>query len=226
MEYRHLHAQLGSIRDQLMQMGGQVEAMIASATRALVDRDEALVSEVIDLDSRVDRMEVEIDEACHSVLARNQPTAVDMRFLVAVMKITADLERMGDSAVNIVQAARQLNREPPLERTLDLWRQSELVQAMVRESLDAFVRRDVELAARVCKADDDVDDVYRQTFRELMEMMTGDSRTVTRAVHLLLVARNLERIADHATNISEDVIYYVDGRDIRHSMTAPGPARG
>ena len=221
MEHRHLHAQLSDIRDQLMRMGGQVESMIADATRALVERDEALVAAVIDLDSRVDRLEMEIDEACHSVLARNQPTAIDMRFLVAVMKITADLERMGDSAVNIVQAARQLNREPPLERSLDVPRQSAMVQAMVRESLDAFVRRDAQLATRVCKADDEVDDLYKRLFRELMEMMTSDAGTVSRAVHLLLVARNLERIADHATNVAEDVVYYVEGRDIRHSP--PGP---
>ena len=225
MEYRHLHTQLSDIRDRLMNMGGQVEGMIASATRALVERDERLVEEVLAQDSVVDRMEVEIDEACHSVLARNQPTAVDMRFLVAVMKITADLERMGDSAVNIVQAARQLNREPPLERSLDVPRQSAMVQAMVRESLDAFVRRDAALATKVCKADDEVDDLYKSLFRALMEMMTSDSKTVTRAVHLLLVARNLERIADHATNIAEDVVYYVDGRDIRHSQAEPTPRR-
>ena len=220
MEHRHLHTQLGSIRDQLMKMGGQVEAMIASATRALVERDEALVAEVIALDAVVDRMELDLDEACHSVLARNQPTAIDMRFLVAVMKITADLERMGDSCVNIAQAARQLHREPPLERHLDLPRQSAMVQAMVRESLDAFVRRDAALATRVCQADDDVDALYKRLFGELMEMMTREPATVTRAVHLLLVSRNLERIADHATNIAEDVVYYVEGRDIRHGVGA------
>jgi phosphate transport system protein len=219
--HRHLHTQLDGIRDQLMQMGGQVEAMISSATRALVERDEALVTEVLALDSRVDRMEVEIDDACHSVLARNQPTAIDMRFVVAVMKITADLERMGDSAVNIVQAARQLNREPPLAHGPDVRRQSEMVQAMVRESLDAFVRRDAALATRVCKADDEVDAIYKRTFGELMDLMTSDSQLVRRAVHLLLVARNLERIADHATNIAEDVVYYVEGRDIRHSLAEP-----
>ena len=222
MEYRHLHNQLAAIRDQLMHMGGQVEAMIASAARALAERDEALVAEVIALDTCVDRMEVDIDEACHSILARNQPTAIDMRFLVAVMKITADLERMGDSAVNIVQAARQLNREPPLDRTLALGRQSEMVQTMVRESLDAFVRRDAALATKVCKADDEVDDLYKQLFRELLELMTSEPKTVTRAVHLLLIARNLERIADHATNIAEDVVYYVEGRDIRHSLAGSG----
>jgi phosphate transport system protein len=218
MEYRHLPTLLNAIRDRLLQMGGEVEGMIATATRALIERDGDLVEAVIDRDHLVDRMEIEIDEDCHSVLARNQPTAIDMRFLVAVMKITADLERMGDSAVNIVQAARQLNKEPPLKPYVDLPQMSEQVQTMVRESLDALVRRDPEAAARVCKNDDLVDDLYRQLFSELMALMTGDPKTVTRAVHLLLVARNLERIADHATNIAEDVIYYVDGRDIRHSL--------
>ena len=218
MEYRQLHTQLASIRDRLIHMGGEVEAMIATATRALVERDEELVARVIDDDRQIDLLELEIDDACHSVLARNQPTAIDMRFLVAVMKITADLERMGDSAVNIVQAARQLNREPPLKAYVDLPRMSQEVQAMVRESLDAFVRRDSTLAAQVCRNDDRVDDLYRQLFAELMEMMSSDSKAVSRAVHLLLVARNLERIADHATNIAEDVIYYVEGRDIRHSI--------
>ena len=128
----------------------------------------------------------------------------------------ADLERMGDSAVNIVQAARQLNREPPLKAYVDLPRMSQEVQAMVRESLDAFVRRDAALAAQVCKNDDKVDDLYRQLFAELMEMMGADPKAVPRAVHLLLVARNLERIADHATNIAEDVIYLVEGEIVRH----------
>jgi phosphate transport system protein len=223
MEYRKLHHHLESIRDRLIQMGGEVEGMIAAATEALVQRDDRLVDAVIDRDHQVDRLEMEVDEACHSVLARNQPTAVDMRFLVAVMKITGDLERMGDSAVNIVQAARQLNKQPRLEPTVDLPRMSEQVQTMVRRSLDAFVRRDARQAAQVCKDDDIVDDHYRQIFAELMTMMTGDPKTVTRAVHLLLVARNLERIADHATNIAEDVIYYVEGRDIRHSLADTAP---
>ena len=218
MEHRHhLHAHLENIRLRLIEMGAQVETMIASATRALVERDEDLVSQVIERDTQVDRMEVEIDDECHQVLARNQPTAIDMRFLVAVMKITADLERMADSAVNIAQAARQLNREPPLQTYVDLPRMSQRVQAMVRESLDAFVSRDAALAASVCKEDDEVDQLYRHTFAELVELMRRDNTSVPRALHLLLVARNFERIADHATNIAEDVIYYVEGRDIRHS---------
>ena len=218
MEHRHhLHAHLENIRLRLIEMGAQVETMIASATRALVERDEDLVTQVIERDTQVDRMEVEIDDECHQVLARNQPTAIDMRFLVAVMKITADLERMADSAVNIAQAARQLNREPPLQTYVDLQRMSQRVQAMVRESLDAFVSRDAALAASVCKEDDEVDQLYRHTFAALVEVMRRDNTSVPRALHLLLVARNFERIADHATNIAEDVIYYVEGRDVRHA---------
>ena len=216
MEHRHLHTHLDAIRLRLIEMGAQVESMIATATRALVERDEGLVSQVIDRDADVDRMEVEIDDDCHGVLARNQPTAIDMRFLVAVMKITADLERMADSAVNIAQAARQLNSEPPLKPYVDLPRISARVQAMVRESLDAFVSRDAALANSVVGEDDEIDTLYRRIFTALVDLMRTDNTSVPRALHLLLVARNFERIADHATNIAEDVIYYVEGRDVRH----------
>jgi phosphate transport system protein len=221
MEHRHLHTHLDAIRLRLIEMGGHVESMIAKATRAVVERDESLVSEVIEQDSLVDHMEVEIDDDCHSVLARNQPTAVDMRFLVAVMKITADLERMADSSVNIAQAAGQLNREPPLDVYIDLPRISTRVQAMVRESLDAFVSRDSTLATSVVREDDEIDRLYRRLFTELVDLMRADTDNTPRALHLLLVARNFERIADHATNIAEDVIYYVEGRDVRHVGIKP-----
>jgi phosphate transport system protein len=215
---RHLDQQLEHIRKTLLQMGALVEQMIAKANKALVERDEAEIAEVIHQDLEVDRLEMDLDEACHATLVRNQPAAVDLRFLVAVMKITTDLERMGDSAVNIAQSARQLNQEPPLKPYIDLPRMSEDVQRMVRESLDAFVRRDARLAVEVCQADDTIDAFYQQLFRELLTYMIEDPKTVSRALHLLLVARNLERIADHATNIAEDVIYYVEGRDVRHSL--------
>jgi phosphate transport system protein len=215
---RHLDLQLEQLRNNLLRMGAVVEQMIARANVALVERDEAAIAEVIERDHEVDQMEIEVDEACHSILARMQPTAVDLRFLVAVMKITADLERMGDSAVNIAQAAQQLNQEPPLKPYIDLPRMSAMVQDMVRESLDALVHRDTALAVKVCKDDDNIDGLYKQLFRELLSYMIEDPRTTTRALHLLLVARNLERVADHATNIAEDVIYYVDGRDVRHSL--------
>jgi len=215
---RRLDQDLDRIRQSLLKMGGMVEGMVAKSTQALLDRRPELCQEVIAGDREVDLLEVELDEDCHSVLGRKQPTAVDLRFLVAVMKINSDLERIGDSAVNIAQSVEQLNEQPPLKPYIDLPRLSQLVQTMVRQSLDAFVRRDAELAIQVCKADDAVDGLYKQIFRELLTYMIEDPKTVSRALHLLLISRNLERIADHATNIAEDVIYYVEGRDIRHSL--------
>ncbi len=220
---RRLDQDLDRVRQTLLKMGGVVEGMIANATKALLERDTPLCAEVIETDNEVDHLEIEIDEACHLVLGTKQPTAGDLRFLVAVMKINGDLERMGDSAVNIAQGVEQLNEQPPLKPYIDLPHLSQLVQAMVRKSLDAFVHRDVELATEVCRSDDAVDGLYKQIFRELLTYMIEDPKTVSRALHLLLISRNMERIADHATNIAEDVIYYVEGRDIRHSMAGADP---
>lgn len=215
---RRLDQDLDRVRQNLLKMGGMVEGMVAQATQALLERDSVLCRKVIDGDRDVDQLEIEIDELCHSILGRKQPTAVDLRFLVAVMKINSDLERIGDSAVNIAQSVEQINEQPPLKPYIDLPHLSQLVQAMVRKSLDAFVRRDAALATEVCRSDDAVDGLYKQIFRELLTYMIEDPKTVSRALHLLLISRNMERIADHATNIAEDVIYYVEGRDIRHSM--------
>jgi phosphate transport system protein len=214
---RRLDQDLDRVRQMLLKMGGMVEGMVAKATQSLLDRNNQLSTDVIEGDNDVDRLEIEIDELCHLILGTKQPTAVDLRFLVAVMKINSDLERIGDSAVNIAQSVLQLNEVPPLKPYIDLPRLSILVQDMVRRSLDAFVRRDARLATEVCESDDAVDGLYKQLFRELLTYMIEDPKTVSRALHLLLVSRNMERIADHATNIAEDVIYYVEGRDIRHS---------
>lgn len=221
---RQLDHDLDRVRQMLLRMGGMVEGMAAKATQALLERSARLCTEVIEGDREVDQLEMEIDETCHSILGRKQPTAVDLRFLVAVMKINGDLERIGDSAVNIAQSVEQINDQPPLKPYIDLPHLSELVQKMVRNSLDAFVRKDVDLATEVCSSDDEVDGLYKQIFRELLTYMIEDPKTVSRALHLLLISRNLERIADHATNIAEDVIYYVEGRDIRHSTAGVGPA--
>jgi phosphate transport system protein len=214
---RQLDHDLERVRQTLLRMGGLVEGMVARATQALLERSNEMCREVIDGDHGVDQLEIEIDEVCHSLIGRKQPTAVDLRFLVAVMKINSDLERIGDSAVNIAQSVEHINEQPPLKPYIDLPHLSQLVQTMVRQSLDAFVRRDTELAAEVCRSDDAVDGLYKQIFRELLTYMIEEPKTVSRALHLLLISRNLERIADHATNIAEDVIYYVEGRDIRHS---------
>ncbi|HEV7504189.1 MAG TPA: phosphate signaling complex protein PhoU [Thermoanaerobaculia bacterium] len=219
---RRLDQDLDRVRQMLLKMGGMVEGMVAKATQSLLDRNNQLSADVIEGDNEVDRLEIEIDELCHLILGTKQPTAVDLRFLVAVMKINSDLERIGDSAVNIAQSVLQLNEQPPLKPYIDLPRLSLLVQDMVRRSLDAFVRRDARLATDVCESDDAVDGLYKQLFRELLTYMIEDPKTVSRALHLLLVSRNMERIADHATNIAEDVIYYVEGRDIRHSGSHVG----
>lgn len=217
---RHLDYFLEGIRQDLLRMGGLVEGMISGSMQALLDRDSHHAEVVIATDRDVDRLEKQLDEACYSVLARMQPTAVDLRFVVAVTKIANDLERMGDSAVNIGQAVLVLNQEPQLKPYIDLPRLAEIVQGMVRDALDSFVHRNSAQALEVCRRDDQVDGLYKQLFRELLTYMIEDPRTVTRALHLLLISRNFERIADHATNIGEDVIYYVEGKDIRHTNGA------
>ena len=199
-------------------MGGLVERQIREAMQALVERDGTRADAVIRADDEVDQLQKEIDGQSSRMLALQQPMASDLRFLVAAMKIATDLERMGDSAVNVAQGVARLNEEPPLKPYIDLPRMAQVTQEMVREALDSFVRRDARAAIDVCKRDDEVDALYKQLFRELVTYMAEDPRNITRALHLLLVARNYERIADHATNIAEDVVFYVEGRDIRHSF--------
>jgi len=218
---RHRDQELDRIRKALLRMGGLVERMISEAMAALVERDNARAEAVIRTDADVDELEKEIDGLCHRMLALQQPTAGDLRFLVSTMKISNDLERMGDSAVNVAQAVEILNAEPPLKPYIDLPRLAELTQSMVRDALDSFVRRDARQALEVCRRDDHVDALYKQLFRELVTYMIEDPKNITRALHLLLIARNYERIADHATNVGEDVIFFVEGRDIRHAGPEP-----
>jgi phosphate transport system protein len=214
---RHRDQDLELIRKTLLRMGGLVERQIREAMQALVERDTTRADAVIRADDEVDQLQKDIDSHCSRVLALQQPMATDLRFLVATMKIATDLERMGDSAVNVAQAVEVLNQEPPLKPYIDLPRLAQITQEMVRDSLDSFVRRDARAALDVCKRDDEVDGLYKQLFRELVTYMIEDPKNITRALHLLLVARNYERIADHATNVGEDVVFFVEGRDIRHS---------
>jgi len=213
---RHRDQELDKIRKALLRMGGLVERMISEAMAALIDRDNSRAEAVIRTDAEVDELEKEIDGLCNRMLALQQPTAGDLRFLVSTMKISNDLERMGDSAVNVAQAIEILNLEPPLKPYIDLPRLADLTKGMVRDALDSFVRKDAQQALEVCRRDDEVDALYKQLFRELVTYMIEDPKNITRALHLLLIARNYERIADHATNVSEDVIFFVEGKDIRH----------
>jgi phosphate transport system protein len=215
---RHFHEELEALKQTLLAMGGLVEDQIRRVMRALIERDDALAQEVIERDQQVNTYDVEVDETCVSLLALHQPAAGDLRFITTAMKIVTDLERMGDQAVNIAQRVLELNHEPQLKPYIDLPRMAEKAQLMVKQSLDAFVARDTELARRVCAEDAEVDALKEQIFRELLTFMMEDARTIPRAIRLILISRFLERVADHATNVAEMVIYLVDAKMVRHTL--------
>jgi phosphate transport system protein len=212
---RHFEADLHALRDRLLAMGSLAETMIHKGIKALVDRDAALVQAVLAHEEEMDLLCIEIDDRCFTLLALRQPMASDLRFLVGAIKINSDLERIGDQAVSIALRSRSLIIQPQLKPLIDIPRMAGVVQWMVRKSLDAFVQRDPELARRVIDEDDEVDNLRDQVFRELLTYMMGDAATIPRAIDLMLISRNLERIADHSTNIAEDVIYIVRGEDVR-----------
>jgi len=215
---RHFHEELDALKQTILAMGGLVEDQIRRVMRALVERDDEQAKDVIARDREVNAYENEIDEKCVELLALHQPAAGDLRFLTTAMKIVTDLERIGDQAVNIAQRALELNSEPQLKPYIDLPRMAEKAQAMVKESLDAFVARDTALARRVRAEDEAVDALNHQIFRELLTFTMADPATIPRAIRLILIARFLERVADHATNIAEMVIYLVESRMVRHTL--------
>jgi len=215
---RHFHEELDALRQTLLAMGGLVEDQIRRAMRALLERDDVLAQEVIDRDRQVNTYDVEVDEQCVELLALNQPAASDLRFITTAMKIVTDLERIGDQAVNIGQRVLELNRDPQLKPYIDLPRMADRAQRMVKESLDAFVAGDTALARQVCGEDAEVDALKEQIFRELLTYMMEDPRTIPRAIRVILISRFLERVADHATNIAEMVIYLVEGKMVRHTL--------
>ncbi len=214
---KQFDADLQEIRTLLLEMGGRVELMISNATRALVKRDVKLAEQTILSDHEINRLEVHIDEKCLEVLARRQPAASDLRFITLALKIVTDLERIGDQCASTAKRAKELNEEPQLKPYIDLPRLSELARTMVQESLDAFVRGDVELARKVCGNDQIVDDLNIQLQRVLLTYMMEDPAGINRAVKLIYISKYLERIADHATNIAEMVIFMIKGKDIRHT---------
>ncbi len=214
---RHFHEELDQVKEKTLKLGSLVEAMVENAVASLVDRDSRLAEETIASDQKVDSLEVEINEDCIRLLALQQPAAKDLRFITTAMKITTDLERMADQAVNICQRAIELNEEPQLKPYIDIPIMSQLSQKMMREALDAFVQRDAGLARQVIPEDNKVDGLKNQIFRELLTFMMEDPRTIPRAIRLILVSRHLERIADHATNVAEMVVFLVEGKNIRHA---------
>jgi phosphate transport system protein len=213
--------ELKKLREDILTMGGLIEDQIQKAVKSLVDRDSALAETIIQRDHEVNRLDVDIDELCIRLLALRQPAARDLRFITTALKITTDLERIGDMAVNICERALELNREPQLKPYIDIPRMAQISQNMIRESLDAFVREDTDLALKVCKDDQQVDDLNSQIFREIISFMIEDPHTVSRAMKISSISKYLERIADHATNIAEMVIFMVKGKSIRHLKELP-----
>jgi phosphate transport system protein len=214
---RHFDEELATLKDKILRMGAMVEEQITNAIKALVERDSDLARHVIENDHRVNAMDVQIDEDCLRLIALHQPMAGDLRFLTTAMKISTELERMSDLAENISERSIELNEEPQLKPYIDIPRMAQEALRMVKESLDAFVNRNSELARSVCKADDVIDDLNHQIFRELLSFMIEDPQTTTRAIRISFISKYLERIADHATNIAELVVYLVEGKIIRHT---------
>lgn len=219
---RHFDEELKLLKEGLLRMASRAEEAIARSIKSLVDRNPRLAEKVIEQDPLIDILEIEVDEQCLKLLALRQPIAVDLRFIASAMKINSQLERIGDQAVNIAERALELVKEPLLKPLIDIPRMATLSQRMVKDSLDAFVNKDAALARSVCESDDEVDSLNDQIFRELLTYMMQDASTINRAVHLILIGRHLERIADHATNIAEDVIYFVKGRTIKHHHIEEG----
>ncbi len=213
---RHFQEELEQLKTRLLEMGGLAEDRVRSAVRGLVQRDMALIDRVLAGDGPINQLHIEIDSRCFKLLALYQPMAVDLRAIVSAVKINTDLERVGDLAVNIAEAAKRYAQHPPVKKLIDIPRMGDIAQAMLRDALDSYVRRDVELAQRVIAADDRLDDLKTQIFRELLTYMLQDPATIEPALDLILVSRHLERIGDHATNVAEDVIFMVSARDIRH----------
>ncbi len=212
---------LKKLREDILYMGGLIEDQIQKAVKSLVDRDSGLAEIIIERDHEVNRLDVDIDDLCIRLLALHQPAGRDLRFITTGLKITTDLERIGDMAVNICERALELNQEPQLKPYIDIPRMAQISQRMIRESLDAFVRENTDLALKVCKDDAEVDDLNAQIFRETISFMIEDPHTINRAMKIGSVSKYLERIADHATNIAEMVVFMVKGKSIRHMKELP-----
>ena len=210
--------ELKNLKEMLLRMAGLVEESIELSIEALKEQRDEPIQAVLKNEERINRLDVEVDEACLRLMALRQPMAGDLRFITSAMKINSELERMGDLAVNVSEQATILNKLPPLKPLIDIPRMARLAQAMVRDSINAFINRDEALARSVCERDDEVDALDEQIFRELLTYMMEDAANISRAVALILVSRNLERMADHATNVGEDVIYLANGKTIKHHI--------
>lgn len=216
---RHFQEELEALKERLLAMGGLAEERVREAVQALAERDPDRIEAILTGDEPINDLHIEVDDRCFKLLALHQPMAADLRTIVAAVKINTDLERVGDLAVNIAEAAKRYVRHPPVKPLIDIPRMGEIAQLMLRDALDAFVRGDVALAGAVLAEDDRLDALKTQIFRELLTFMLQDPGTIEPALDLILVSRHLERIGDHATNIAEDVIFMVSARDVRHQTS-------
>ena len=218
----HFQDELEQLKARLLEMGGLAEEEVRVSVKALVDRDPGLIQQVMAGDAPINSLHIEVDNRCFTLLALHQPMAADLRTIVAAVKINTDLERVGDLAVNIAEAALRYAQHPAVKRLIDIPQMARIAQSMLRDALDAFVKRDIVLAQKVLNEDDKLDALKDQIFRELLTYMLQDPSTIEPALDLILVSRHLERIGDHATNIAEDVIFIVSARDVRHHSGEPG----
>ena len=213
---RHFQEELEVLQQRLLSMGGLAEERMCDSVRAVSQRDPSLVDRILVGDEPINALHIEIDDRCFKLLALHQPMAADLRAIVAAVKINTDLERVGDLAVNIAEAGKRYLQHPPVKPLIDIPRMGDIAQRMLRDALDAFVRRDTQLAQAVLAADDQLDALKTQIFRELLTFMLAEPGTIEPALDLILISRHLERIGDHATNIAEDVIFMVSAKDVRH----------
>jgi phosphate transport system protein len=218
---RHFQEELEALQTRLLEMGGLAEERVRTAVDSLVSRDVTQIDRVLRGDEPINELHMEIDNRCFKLLALHQPMATDLRAIIAGVKINVDLERVGDLAVNIAEAARRYVTHPPVKKLIDIPEMGDIAQAMLRDALDAFVRRDTALAQHVLNEDDRLDGLKTQIFRELLTYMLQDPTTVEPALDLILISRHLERIGDHATNVAEDVIFMVSALDVRHQAQGP-----
>jgi phosphate transport system protein len=220
---RHFQEELDAMQSRLLEMGGLAEERVRAAIQGVSTRDAGLIEKVMRGDEPVNRLHIEVDERCFRLLALYQPMATDLRAIVAAVKINSDLERVGDLAVNIAEAATRYVTHPPVKKLIDIPKMGDIAQSMLRDALDAYVKRDTGLAQHVLNEDDQLDALKTQVFRELLTYMLHDPTTVEPALDLILISRHLERIGDHATNIGEDVIFMVSALDVRHHPPKVSP---
>jgi len=218
---RHLQEELDVLKSRLLEMGGLAEQRVRRAVQGLAEREHDLIESVLIGDEPINALQLEIDDRCLKLLALHQPMATDLRAVMAAVKINTDLERVGDLAVNIAEAAKRYAMHPPVKKLNDIPKMADIAQAMLRDALDSYVRRDMALARQVLHQDDALDALKTQIFRELLSFMLKDPSTIEAALDLILVSRHLERIGDHATNVAEDVIFMVSARDVRHNAPEP-----